>query len=122
VTSPLFAERGFAVNVAAVRRLALALPEASEAPHFERTSFRVRDKIFATIAPDGRSMNVFVDHEQREIMVRVDPKTYETLTWGKIAYLHVRLEKAKTRDDETLLRAAWERKAPKKLVAETDRD
>jgi hypothetical protein len=110
------------VNVAAVRRLALALPEASEAPHFERTSFRVRDKIFATIAPDGRSMNVFVDDEQREVMVRVDPETYETLTWGKSAYLHVHLQKANARDVETLLRAAWERKAPKKLVAESGRD
>ena len=110
------------MNPAAVRRVALALPEASEAPHFERTSFRVRDKIFATIARDGRSMNVFVDDEQREIMVRVDPETYQTLTWGKIAYLRVQLEKAKAPDVEALLRAAWERKAPKKLVAETARD
>jgi hypothetical protein len=105
-----------------VRRLALALPEASEAPHFHLTSFRVNDKIFATVAPDGSYMNVFVDDEQREIMVRVDPKAYETLTWGKIGYLHVHLEKAKTRDVATLLRAAWERKAPKKLVARSDRD
>jgi hypothetical protein len=107
------------VNVAAMRRLALALPEAAEEPHFHLTSFRVKGKIFATVAPDGSYMNVFVDDEQREIMVRVDPKTYETLTWGKIAYLHVHLKTAKASDVETLLRAAWERKAPKKLVAQS---
>jgi hypothetical protein len=100
----------------------LALPEASEAPHFHLTSFRVKGKIFATLALDGSYMNVFVDDEQREIMVRVDPKAYETLMWGKSGYLHVHLEKAKARDVETLLRAAWERKAPKKLVAESERD
>jgi hypothetical protein len=105
-----------------VRRLALALPEALEAPHFHLTSFRVKGKIFATVAPDGSYMNVFVDDEQREIMVRVDPKVYETLMWGKSGYLHVHLEKAKARDVETLLRAAWERKAPKALLAEADRD
>ncbi len=105
------------MNLAAVRRLALSLPEATEEPHFERSSFRVRGKIFATLAPDGTSMNVFVDDAQREIMVTVDPETYETMTWGKMAYLHVRLAAAKTRDVKALLRAAWERKAPKRLLA-----
>ena len=107
------------MNVAAVRRLALALPEASEEPHFHLTSFRVKGKILATAAPDGSYMNVFVDDEEREIMVRVDPKAYETLTWGKIAYLHVHLKNAKARDVGTLLRSAWERKAPKRLVAQS---
>ena len=109
------------MNLAAVRRLALALPEASEAPHFHLTSFRVKGKIFATVAPDGSYMNVFVDDEQREIMVNVDPDAYETLMWGKSGYLHVHLGKAKARDVATLLRAAWENKAPKKLLAAADR-
>lgn len=107
------------MNVRDVRRLALALPEATEAPHFDRTSFRVRGKIFATVASDGSSLNVFVDDEQRELMVAVDPKAYETLKWGKIVYLHVHIAAAKARDVKTLLRAAWERKAPKKLVAQS---
>jgi hypothetical protein len=106
------------VNVQQVRRLALALPEATEEPHFHLTSFRIKGKIFATVAPDGSFMNVFVDDEQRELMTTVDPKTYETLTWGKIAYLHVHLAAAKARDVKALLRAAWERRAPKKLLAQ----
>jgi hypothetical protein len=31
-----------------IRKRALQLPEVEEAPHFEKTSFRVRKKIFAT--------------------------------------------------------------------------
>jgi hypothetical protein len=116
VASPFFAESGVAVNVKDVRRLALALPEATEAPHFHLTSFRVKGKIFATAAPDGSYMNVFVDDEQREIMCAVDSKAYETLKWGKTGYLHVHLAAAKARDVKMLLRAAWERKAPKKLL------
>ena len=96
----------------------MALPEATEEPHFHLSSFRIKGKIFATLAPDGSYMNVFVDDEQREIMVNVDPKAYESLHWGKIAYLHVHLAAAKARDLKTLLRCAWERKAPKKLVAQ----
>ena len=106
------------MNVREVRRLALALPEATEEPHFHLSSFRIKGKIFATLAPDGSYMNVFVDDEQREIMVNVDPKAYESLRWGKIAYLHVHLAAAKGRDLKALLRSAWERKAPKKMVAQ----
>jgi hypothetical protein len=34
------------------RAIALSLPEAVELPHFGRTSFRVRSRIFATLRPD----------------------------------------------------------------------
>lgn len=108
------------MNVRAVRRLALSLPEATEEPHFHLSSFRVQGKIFATVAPDGSYMNVFCGDEPREIMVTVDPKAYETLKWGKIAYLHVHIAAAKARDVKVLLRAAWERKAPKKLIARSN--
>jgi hypothetical protein len=116
---PVDIETSAQVNVREVRRLALALPEATEEPHFHLASFRVKGKIFATVAPDGSYMNVFVDDEQRELMVTVDPKAYESLQWGKIAYLHVHISAAKANDVKTLLRAAWERKAPKKLLAQS---
>ena len=106
------------MNLREARQLALALPEATEQPHFRLTSFRVKGKIFATAAPDGSYMNVFVDDEHRAIMVAVDPKAYQTLTWGTIGYLHVHLSAAKARDVGTLLRMAWERKAPKKLAGQ----
>jgi hypothetical protein len=105
------------VNVKEVRRLALALPQASEEPHFHLASFRVHGKIFATLAPDGSFLNVFVGDEQRELMVAVDPEAYETLWWGKkVVGLHVHVGAAKSSHVEQLLRGAWERKAPKKLV------
>jgi hypothetical protein len=106
------------VNIQAARRLALTLPGAAEEPHFDRTSFRVKGKIFATAALDGSFMNIFVDDQEREMMTAVDPKAYETLMWGKTPYLHVHLAKAKARDVEVLLQAAWKRRAPKNLLAQ----
>jgi predicted DNA-binding protein (MmcQ/YjbR family) len=50
------------VSVALLRKHALSLPGASEARHFERTSFRIGTKIFATVTKDGT-----------EAMVRVKP-------------------------------------------------
>jgi len=106
------------VNIREARRLALALPEATEEPHFDRASFRVKGKIFATAAPDGASLNIFVDDQTCDVMAAVDAKAYEILKWGKSPYLHVHLAAAKARDVDVLLRAAWERKAPKKLLAQ----
>jgi hypothetical protein len=37
------------VGIEAFRSLALSLPGAIEAPHFEKTSFRVQNRIFATL-------------------------------------------------------------------------
>lgn len=37
------------VSIKKVRELALSLPDATEEPHFEKTSFRVNKKIFATL-------------------------------------------------------------------------
>lgn len=36
------------VTIDSFRKLALSFPEATEEPHFEKTSFRVKKKIFAT--------------------------------------------------------------------------
>jgi hypothetical protein len=101
-----------------VRRLARGLPEVSEEPHFHLASFRIGGKIFATLAPDGSYLNVFVGDEPREMMVAVDPEAYETLRWGKkIAGLHVHLAAAKSKDVAALLRMAWESKAPPRVRA-----
>lgn len=53
-----------AVQVAAVRRFALSLPETTEEPHFDMASFRVRGRIFATVPADGTRLHVFVDADE----------------------------------------------------------
>lgn len=100
-----------------VRRLALSLPEVTEEPHFQFSSFRVRGKIFATAPPEGRYLHVFVHELERELMVSRAPETYEKLWWGKkVVGLRVTLASAKREDVEELLHSAWERKAPKGVV------
>lgn len=100
-----------------MRRFALSLPEVAEEPHFDKSSFRVRGKIFATVPPGGRYLHVFVDEGEPELMVSVAPNTYEKLLWGKkVVGLRVALSLAKTQDVKELLHSAWERKAPRSAV------
>ena len=106
------------MNLGQVRRFALSLPETSEEPHHELSSFRVRGKIFATVPPHGDHLHVFVDEQQRELLIASEPATFEKLWWGsKVVGVRVILIKAKSTMVNELLYSAWCRKAPKRLVA-----
>lgn len=99
------------------RRLALALPDAHEEPHFERTSFRVGTKIFASAETDpGTHLHVFVDEHETRALVAADPATYAELWWGKrLSGVRVTLASADEAELGEILADAWRRKAPKRL-------
>jgi hypothetical protein len=106
------------VKLADARRMALALPQATEAPHFDYTSFRIRGRIFATAPPDGLHLHVFVDDDERERSLELHEECVEKLWWGKkVVGLRVRLAAAPPAVVKQLLASAWKRKAPKALVA-----
>ncbi len=106
------------MKLAQVRRIALSLPEASEEPHFQLTSFRVRGRIFATAAAEGGYLHVFVDDDQREIALHLHPEFLDKLLWGgKVRGLRVALAAARPQVVSGLLQQAWTRKAPKALAA-----
>lgn len=102
------------MTLADVRRLALKLLGTTESPHFRYTSFRVRGRIYATAPQDGGVLHVFVDEEDRDRMVALNPDTYEKLGWGKkVVGLRVALDSAQPDDVQSLLRTAWQRKLGK---------
>jgi len=104
-----------------VRRLALALPEATEAPHFAAWSFRVRGKIFATVPPDGGTLHIFVDADAVRAAVGADPASFEELRWGKkLAGVKVSLAAVRQAAVRDLLEASWRARAPKKVAAAFD--
>lgn len=109
------------MNLDQVRAIALSLPEVTEAPHHQKTSFRVKGKIFATAPPDGTYVNIFVDEHAVRAIVAANPACRE-LWWGKsLAGVQVRLADADEELVAELLHDAWRvkaptKKAPKKFV------
>ncbi len=98
-----------------VRGLAMGLRGTTESPHHRYTSFRLRGRIYATAPKAGGFLHVFVDAQDRERMVRIDPNTYQKLGWGEnVVGLRVDLGRAAREDIQALLRAAWQRKLPKR--------
>lgn len=105
---------------AAVRKIALALPDSVEALHFELTSFRVRGKIFATMPPDGAVLRVFVGDAIRDQALLLHADCCTKLLWGgKVVGIEADLPRLKGATAKWLLQAAWRDKAPRALVDET---
>jgi hypothetical protein len=105
------------MNLAQAKKCALALPEATESPHFELTSFRVQGKIFATAPASGAYLHVFVDEDVRAPHIAADPDTYAPLPWGaKVVGLKITLSSASPATVKELLDQSWQRKAPKRLL------
>ena len=97
------------------RKLALALPEATEQDHHGRPSFRVRGRIFATLW-DEDHMNVMVDEGGILTAVQSRPDVCSEVWWGKrLAAVRVDLRRADASLVRDLLADAWERKAPASL-------
>lgn len=107
------------VSIDTFRKLALSFPEATEEPHFEKISFRVKKKIFATYDEVNRraclklseiNQNVFSSTGNKTIIFPVDNK------WGKQGWTLVELRNVKKELFVDALTTAYCEVAPKKLV------
>jgi hypothetical protein len=92
------------------RRLALALPDATEQDHHGRPSFRVAGRIFATLW-DTEHMNVMLDEPGIRTAVQDHPDICQEVWWGKrLAAVRVALPLAGRALLRELLDDAWEGK------------
>lgn len=99
------------------RAIALALPEAVEAPHFDRPSFRVRNRIFATLRPDEGRAVLKLSRLAQEALVASDPATFARTPWAHQGWTAVDLTRADDAELRELIAEAWAEVAPKRLVA-----
>jgi predicted DNA-binding protein (MmcQ/YjbR family) len=110
------------MNQSDIRALALSLPEAQEHPHFERPSFRVRGKIFATLQSVGQDgvekvvlkLPVLV----KESLQQTDSSAIVPLgNWDKGGWTQLDIGRMDGEKLTDLVRLAWRQVAPKKLIA-----
>lgn len=106
------------LGAADFRRLALALPGAETGAHHGREDFRVRGRIFATLAPDGASGVVLLAPEEQAVLVAAEPGIFTPVPggWGFKGSTQVRLAAADEAALRSALALAWRRRAPKRLL------
>jgi hypothetical protein len=110
------------LTAASFRRIALSLPEAVEGSHFGNADFRVGGKIFATLSLESEGYAVLLlTPEQQAGMVEDEPRIFSPVSggWGLKGSTRVLLAKVPPDILEAALRAAWTRKAPKRLLRAT---
>jgi hypothetical protein len=101
--------------MATIRRFALSLPETTEAPHHDFSSFRVRGRIFVTIPPGDDVIHVFVGEEDRERTLAMYPDWAEKLMWGARAPgVRVTLAPAPAAIVKSLVRTAYDTRLAKR--------
>jgi hypothetical protein len=104
-----------------VRSLALGLPETSEKPCYGMPGFYVRKKLFARLLPDGQTLALWIDLEERDALLAVAPGVFFlTPHYENATMVLVRLERVERADLEERLVEAWRSRAPAKLLAAFD--
>ncbi|GAA3534513.1 hypothetical protein GCM10022222_17570 [Amycolatopsis ultiminotia] len=108
-------------SLADVRRLALALPETVEKPHFGMPGFRVQDKGFVTVTKDGTRVFLHTSADEVASAVTDDPQTYQELRRGPtLIGIDADLARIPINRLQYLITQAWRHRATKKLAATLD--
>ncbi|MEB0260236.1 MULTISPECIES: MmcQ/YjbR family DNA-binding protein [unclassified Mucilaginibacter] len=102
-----------------LRQIALSLPEVAEYPHFEKTSFRVYKKIFATAVPEHSRATIKLSPAEQDIFCTFDSTVIYPVPnkWGKQGWAHINLQAIKEEILTGILKAAYCEIAPRHLAA-----
>ncbi|NJN44536.1 MAG: MmcQ/YjbR family DNA-binding protein [Anaerolineae bacterium] len=104
-----------------LRKFALVLPQAEEKAHFERTSFRVRNKIFATLSEDETEAVLKLTVEEQTALIAAEPDTFFLVGWNQQGWTGVKLASVDAEEMRQLLIAAWRNVASKLLIAKYEK-
>lgn len=91
-----------------LRRLALALPGATEAPHFDRAAFRA-DRIFVTLDSSERTANFKFTLDEQEFKCQLAPEIFRPIDngWGRQGWTMAILAAATPDDLQAALEMAY---------------
>lgn len=106
------------ISVALVRKMALSFDEAMEQPHFEKTFFRVKKKIFATLDPKLLQVVLKFSEVDQSVFCEYDPTVIYPVPggWGKKGWTLVELNKVPKKLFFDALTTSYCQVAPKKLA------
>jgi predicted DNA-binding protein (MmcQ/YjbR family) len=99
------------------RSFCLSLPETIEAPHFDKTSFRVRKKIFATFDSKTQLACLKLSEKDQDLFSLFDSKVIFPVPnkWGKQGWTLAKIGVLEEETIRDLITAAFNQAAPEKL-------
>jgi predicted DNA-binding protein (MmcQ/YjbR family) len=105
------------VSIKTFRTLALSFPETSEQPHFEKTSFRVGKKIFATYDDKNKRACIKLSEIDQDVFSSINKEIIYPVPnkWGKLGWTFIDLKKIPTKIFTDAIKTAYNEVSPKKL-------
>ncbi|ASS49976.1 MAG: hypothetical protein A3D31_10395 [Candidatus Fluviicola riflensis] len=106
------------VTLEKLRELGLSFAESSEEPHFEKTSFRVKGKIFATYNSAEDHLVVKLTPVQQSVFSAFDKTVCYPVPnkWGLQGWTIVKLSAVDADFVQDILKTSYCNVAPKKLA------
>lgn len=106
------------VAIETFSQMALSFPEATQQPHFEKPSFRVAKKIFATIDLKAGRACVKLSVKDQDIFGLADRSVIFPVPnkWGQQGWTFIDLQKVSPELCGEALKTAYCEVAPKKLA------
>lgn len=105
-------------NFSTLSSYALSLPETTEEPHFEKRSYRVKKKIFATVSMDEGFFVVKLTALQQSVFCKWDESACHPVPnkWGLQGWTRVYFEKVEEDFLKDIVKTSYSNVAPKKLT------
>ncbi len=97
------------------RNTALSFEGTMEAPHMDRTAFKV-ERIYATLAADGLSVNFKLTPDEQELKCLTHPDGFSPVPkgWGRMGWTTATLAELDAADLKAVIELAWRHALPKK--------
>ena len=85
------------INIDAFRKIALSFPDTNEEPHFEKTSFRFRKKIFATLDIENKIACLKLSIAEQDVFTLYDKTAIYPVPnkWGNQGWTYIDLKKVR---------------------------
>ncbi len=101
-----------------LKEIALSFPETTEEPHFEKTSFRVKKKIFATYNQKNNTACIKLSEIDQDLFAIADKTIIYPVAnkWGKQGWTIIEMDKVNPQVFSDALKTAYREVAPKKLA------
>ena len=95
--------------------IAATLEGTTQAPHFDRTAFRV-NRNYATLAADGATANLKLTPDEQEFMCGMQPEAFAPVpnAWGHQGWTTVTLAAVTWDELRAVLETAWRHAVPKR--------
>lgn len=100
------------ITLSEIRKLALSFANTEELPHFEKTSFRVKKKIFATVDEKNNRACLMLSPIDQSVFCAFDKEMMYPVpnAWGKKGATYVELKKVRKDLFKDALKVAYEGK------------